>query len=236
MSKLLSRVAEKFKKNASWFKDYLTEISVVVISIAITFYGDGLIEDYNNKQEDKEMIEMVKNELESNLSEISKMQIYYQKEFELGSHLKKYFQAKQTFTNDSLERFYDEHRLFKYWFTKKNAFDIIRVSGTVQRLDKSLLMLLFESYDQLNVTNNLGDRYREQRISLLLDFAGKLPNGQHGENTLEQWEQIGAHTEFKQYMCNTMPLLSITALDASNKAIQLIEDTLKKIKEKYPES
>jgi len=234
MHSLLEKLLNKLKKNASWFKDYLTEISVVVISIAITFYGDGLIEDYNNKQEDKELIEMVRNELESNLVEISNMEVHYQKEFELGSHLKKYLLAHELFDNDSVEQFYDRHRIFNYWFIKKNAFDIIRVSGSVQRLDKGLLMLLFESYDQLNVVSNLGDRYREQRIALLLDFAGKLPGGQHGETTLQQWDQIGAHAEFRQYMCNTLPLLSITALNANEKSKSLIEDTLQKIKEQYP--
>jgi len=235
MSKFWKTLANKAKKHSSWFKDYLTEISVVVISIAITFYGDGLIEDYNNKQDDKEMVGMVRQELEANLVEISKMQAFYQKENELGSHLKKYLLANETIANDSLELFYDQHRLFRYWFIKKNAFDLIRVSGSTQRLDKSLLMLLFESYDQLNVVNNLGDRYREQRISLLLDFAGKLPGGQHGETTLAQWDQIGSHIEFRQYMCNTLPLLSITALNASNKAKQLIEDTLQKINQEFPE-
>lgn len=234
MNKLWEQFTGKLKKSSSWFKEYLKEISVVVISIAITFYGDSLIEKYNNKQEDKEMMEMVRQELESNLAELSDMTEHYQLDNEFGTRLSAHLVRHESIPADSLDKYFNRHRTFAYWFLKKNAFDIMRVSGTVQRADKGLLMLLFESYEQLGVVSSIDEHYRDQRIALLLDFNASLPDGKHAETTTGQWKQIRQHEEFRQYLCNSMPLLSRTASRSCLKAKELIEDTLKKIDEKYP--
>jgi len=234
MGKLWNKLVGKLKNHSSWFKDYLTEISVVVISIAITFYGDGLIEKYNNKQEDREMMEMVKLELEANLNELTKMVSFYQKDQDMSADLSGYLSGNETAPRDSLEKHFNRHRRYSYWFFKNNAFDIMRVSGTIQRADKDLLMLLFESYEQLEAVKKLDERYMNMKITHILGFTPSLPGGKHGETTPEQWEQIRQHTEFRQFLCNTLPLLTGTAMLASQKALEVITSTLEKIDEKYP--
>jgi len=235
MGTLLSKLVDKLKNNTGWIKDYLTEISVVVISIAITFWGDGLIENYNNKQDDKEMIEMVKQELESNIQELSDMIEHYDTDSRFGTLLSGYLFNREAIYPDSLDQYYNRHRTFGYWFLKKNAFDIMRVSGTVQRAEKDLLMLLFESYDQLNVAGNIDERYREQRIERLLSFNTSIPGGKHGETTVEQWKQIEECEDFRQYLCNSMPSLARTAMRSCQRAKEIIGNTLERINEEYPD-
>lgn len=232
MSNLWNKLINKL--SFDWLKDYLVEMSVVVFSIAITFYGDGLIEEYNNQQEDIEMMEMIKQELQTNFDELSNMIEHYQADSKFGIALSGYLGGNEMLSTDSLDQYYNRHRVFGYWFLKKNAFDIMRVSGTIQRANKGLLMFLFESYDQLNVVGSLDERYREQRIERLLDFNTSISGGKHGENTFEQWKQIKHHKEFRQYLCNSMPSLARTAIRSCQRAQEIIENTLKKIDEEYP--
>lgn len=234
MGKLWNNLIVKFKKHSSWIKEYLTEISVVVISIAITFYGDGLIERYNNKQEDREMMEMVRLELEANVNELMKVVTFYQKDYEMGTDLSDYLAGRETVPVDSLEKHFDQHRNFVYWFFKNNAFDILRVSGTMQRTDKELLMLLLESYEQLGVVKSLDERYMNQKSTHILNFRYSLPDGKYGETIIEQWEQLRQNEEYKRFLCNTMPLLSVSILQACERALHVIKSTLDGIDDKYP--
>lgn len=233
MSKLWGRLINKLKQHSSWIKEYLTEISVVVISIAITFYGDGLIENYNNKQEDKEMMEMVKLELEANTNELTKVLTFYQKDYEMGIDLSIYLAEREIVPKDSLAKHLNQHRNFVYWFFKNNAFDILRVSGTMQRTDKDLLMLLLESYEQLGVVKSLDERYMHQKSTHILNFRYSLPDGKYGETLTEQWEQIRQDSEYRRFLCNNMPLLSVSILQATQRALEVINTTLDKINNKY---
>ncbi|GEM_PF-3747076 len=231
--KLLNYLRSKLKKHSSWIKDYLVEISIVVISIAITFYGDSLIEKYNDKQEDREMMEMVKLELEANMNELTKMVDFYHKEYNMGTDLSSYLAGGKITPADSLEKHFDQHRSFIYWFLKNNAFDILRVSGTMQRTDKDLLMSLLESYEQLGVVKNLDERYMLQKSNHILNFRYTLQDGEYGETTIEQWEQIRKNEDYKRFLCNNMPLLSISIIQPCERGLNIMNSTMDKIRNKY---
>lgn len=233
MNTISKNPESKLKKHWLWIKEYLVEISVVVISIALTFYGDSLIEKYNNKQEDREMMELVTMELEANKKELTKLMSFYQKDFEMGNDFFHFLKGSDTLSKDSLEKHLDQHRLFYYWFFKNNAFDILRSSGTMQRTEKALLMSLLESYEQLSVVKSLDERYMHQKSNHILNFRYNLPDGKYGETTVEQWEQIKADAEFKQFLSNTMPLLSVSIMQATKRAIELINMTLEEIGKQY---
>lgn len=234
MSKLWDKLVNKFKKHSSWMKDYLVEISIVVISIAITFYGDSLIDDYNNKQDDIEMMDMVRLELEDNKEELTKIMVYYQKDLQMSTAFKSYAAGQGTTEADSLQKYYNQHRSYGFWFLKNNAFDILRVSGTVQRIDKPLLMSLLEIYEQIDVVRNLDERYMGQKRDHILNYRYNLPNDKDGETTLEQWGNIDRNAEFKKFISISMPSFLRNVMQASQRALDLINDSIIEIEDQYP--
>lgn len=244
MQGLWKKITEPFRKHSEWWNNYLTELSVFVISLGITYYADSLVESYMEKQEDHEAVNMVRNELMSNLSELESIETYYRKEIQLSETLRKFLAesgdaesddaAPSDVNEDSLKVFYNQHRLFYYWFLKDNAFNMIRESGTMQRMDKALLTELFECYEQLEVVKDMGLRYREERISELLLLTDALPDGKHAENTIGQWKQIAENGKFCRYLLTSLPMMAKSALSISTNAEQLVEKMLDAINKQYP--
>lgn len=244
MQGLWKKITEPFRKHSEWWNNYLTELSVFVISLGATYYADSLVESYMEKQEDREAVNMVRNELISNLSELESIETYYRKEILLSETLRKFLAESgdtesddatpSDVNEDSIKVFYNQHRLFYYWFLKDNAFNMIRESGTMQRMDKALLTELFECYEQLEVVKDMGLRYREERISELLLLTDALPDGKHAETTIGQWKQIAENRKFCRYLLTSLPMMAKSALSISTNAEQLVEKILDAIDKQYP--
>lgn len=244
MQGLWKKITEQFRKHSEWWNNYLTELSVFVISLGATYYADSLVESYMEKQEDREAVNMVRNELMSNLSELESIETYYRKEILLSETLRKFLAesgdaesddaAPSDVNEDSIKLFYNQHRLFYYWFLKDNAFNMIRESGTMQRMDKALLTELFECYEQLEVVKDMGLRYREERISELLLLTDALPDGKHAETTIGQWKQIAENGKFCRYLLTSLPMMAKSALSISTNAEQLVEKMLDAIDKQFP--
>ena len=244
MQGLWKKITEPFRKHSEWWNNYLTELSVFVISLGATYYADSLVESYMERQEDREAVSMVRNELLSNLSELESIETYYRKEILLSETLRKFLAesgnaesgnaASSDIDEDSIKVFYNQHRLFYYWFLKDNAFDMIRESGTMQRMDKALLTELFECYEQLEVVKDMGLRYREERISELLLLTDALPGGKHAETTIGQWKQIAENGKFCRYLITSLPMMAKSALSISMNAGQLVEKMVDAIDKQYP--
>lgn len=234
MKRLLEKIKEKFTKHSEWWINYLTEMSVVVISLGATYYGDSLIENYMEKQEDRKAILMIRYELVSNLKELEDIDRYYQEEIKFSEALTDKLMRKKRISTDSIQNFQNQHRLYYYWFLKNNAFDMVRESGAIQRVDKTLLMKLFECYEQLEVVKDMGVRYREERIKRLAEFTTDLPEGLHAVTVTEQWKQIDRHKIFRQYLMITIPLMAKSTLAIERNAALLVQKTMEEIDRFYP--
>lgn len=229
METLWKKVKEKFIRHAEWWNNYLTEMSVLIISLGATYYGDSLIESYMETQEDREAMGMIRTELASNLKELKDIDDYYLKEIRFSESFTSKLKMKKKIPADSLLEFSDQHRIYYYWFLKDNAFDMLRESGSMQRIDKALLTKLFECYEQLEVVKDMGVRYREERINQLAAFTNELPEVVNFETVEEQWKQIGLHKKFRQYLMVTLPLMAKSTVAIERNAVVLVEETLEEI-------
>lgn len=71
-----------------WIKDYMKEVSVIIIGLCITYYGDSLVDGYYERKDDSEYMEMLKTELNDNIVELRKMMTYYRRDRRLAELLK----------------------------------------------------------------------------------------------------------------------------------------------------
>ena len=234
MKKLLEKIKNKFAKHSEWWINYLTEMSVVVISLGTTYYGNSLINDYMEKQEDRKVVLMIRQELVTNLKEMEDIDQYCLKEIKFSETLVNKLIRKKRISSDSIKNFHNQHRLYYYWFLKNNAFDMLRESKVMQRVDKMLLMKLFECYEQLGVVKDMGGRYREERIKRLAEFTTDQPEGLHAMTVTEQWKQINRHKIFRQYLMITVPLMAKSTLAIERNTALLVQKTIKEIDQVYP--
>lgn len=234
MARLLEKISTQMKNHAEWWADYMTEMSILVISLAATFYGENLIEGYNEAQEDKTTMEMVINELEYNAEVLADMKQQYQAEVHFSKILKRALVQHETFPQDTIDTYKNFHRMYYYISLKMNAFDFIKVSGTMQRMDdKQLSVQLFECYELLNILKELDARFREERRVKLSNFTSQLEGGEHGVTAREQWKQIDADAAFKRYLLYSAPSLAVAVNAQIDAAVESISRTVGMIRSGY---
>lgn len=226
-----------YKRTVGFIKEYLRETSVIILGLCITYYGDSLVSDYMDRQEDREAMHMVQEELEYNLRELGNMQSYYRTDIQMSETLRRYLDGTlKGCIEDSITTFHNQHRLYHYWTLKDHAFKMVRESATMQRMDKEMLTHLFECYEYLDVVENMGATYREKRFEELLSFISlNLKEAPFATTTVGQWEQIRQDEKFVHYLTSLLPMLAKSTLSVSLYASELVTGTLSTVKEEYAE-
>lgn len=234
MARLLDKMRMQVKNHAEWWADYMTEMSILVISLAATFYGESLIESYNEAQEDKSTMELVVNELEADHGVLGEMKEQYEAELDFSNVLEAVLVQQAMLPQDSLEKYLNFHRIYNYWALKVSAFDFVKVSGAMQRVeDKELVVELFQCYELLNVMKDLDSRFREEYRANLSDFKSRLKHGQHGSTVEEQWKQIDQDAVYKRFLLYSVPPLAKSVLREITVIMEQLNETVRRIKTNY---
>ena len=234
MARLLEKIRTQLKNHADWWTDYMTEMSILVISLAATFYGENLIESYNEAQEDKTTMELVVQELNYDMEELAEMKKQYESEVNFSKALNSVLVQKVVLPQDSLDTYKNFHRISYFWALKLSAFDFVKVSGTMQRVeDKELVVQLFECYELMNIIKELNKRFIEERRANLSTFTEHLTDSGHGNTVQEQWEQINRDASYKHYLLYTLGPAAKNVNIQITGVMENISETIQKIKADY---
>lgn len=234
MVRLLEKLRDRLANHADWWSSYLTELSILVISLAATFYGENLIQGYMETKEDRNTMEMVVNELEYNIELLSTMQEQCTMDVEFATALKRSLLRHETLPEDTLVKYNKYHRVYYYFSLKRSTFDLMKISGAMQRMENRVLIVqLFDCYEWLNIMQDLADRFREERTAKLYDFTAQLQGGEHAETTQGQWMQIECDQSFKRYLLYVLPLNAKSVNAQSKLALEVITETIRMVKQEY---
>lgn len=123
-----------------WIKDYLKEISVIIIGLCITYWGDSLVDRYYEKKDDREYMELLVTELKDNIRELEKMRRYYERDRALAAILRSMTEEKDRGTGErtagGADSLINQHRYYHYWMLKDNVFSMMKGAGTFRRMEK----------------------------------------------------------------------------------------------------
>lgn len=234
MTLLIEKTKRLIDSHSGWWKDYMKEISILVISLAATFYGESLIQSYQEAQEDHQTMEMVVDELEYNQETLEALLKQYTLERQFAVVLKRALVEHQTVPKDTLKKYTDFHYDIYYSLWKHNALDLIKLSGAMQRIsDKTLSLRLFECYEWLAVVKEMDINFREERKQKRTEFVSHLENGLHAETAAEQWRQIDRDEAFKNYLLYSMPATARTIYGNADAAHAIVGETIEMIREAY---
>lgn len=224
---------EWWKHTVVFLKEYLRETSVIILGLCITYYGDSIVDGYHEKQEDNEAIRMVCQELEDCIGQLKLLNQYYKQEGDMSLLINENYRNDfRNLREDSVRQYYNQIRLFHMWSYEGYAFNILRESSTMQRIDKELLLKILSCYDYIEILEKINNEYKDLRLAELLTYRSKVQI--IDETTLGQWRQCRNDKKFFDYITLTVPLLSKIAYSTSTNAIKLAEETLIEIKKRYP--
>ena len=139
-----------------WNKDYARETSVIILGLCITYYCDSLVDDYKERQEDIESMRMIYQELSEGGGQLKTIQKYYQYEGEMATLIQNNYKSDfEYIQEDSVSLYYNQIRMFHIWSYEGYAFNIMRESTSMQRIDRSMLLKLFNCYDYIETVEAL---------------------------------------------------------------------------------
>lgn len=236
MAKLIGKIIkDAFIRHAGWWKDYMTEISVVVIGLCITYCGDHLLSEHSAEREEREAVGMVRDELLRNLAEIQEMNGFYVQEIAFSSAFSRALSGGMSaVVEDSVARFDRQHRLFYYWMIYDNAFRMLCISPLMQRIDKNLQMDLFGCYAELETVRNLGENYRARRFEEIMDYSARRDGSEDGMSVTRQWALIQTCPGFARYLSRVMPVMARGCIAVNDRGIRAVGYAVAKIDSLYP--
>lgn len=91
MDKRKKGVWSLFTDHVEWWQNYLTEISVLVVGLGLTYWADAQWDRMEQEVQDGELLQMVAEELDANLTEMEHMEEYYRKEIDFTVWLAELF-------------------------------------------------------------------------------------------------------------------------------------------------
>lgn len=131
---------------------YLRELSVVIIGVAITFYLSDVFAESKERKEIKLHINTIYSELEHNLEIVNKLSDFYNDHLRLRELLSNLVFDPEVVNMDSLN-YYSHVAFSSVHFTyKKGAYQMLINSGLMKSIsDKQLLLDITDAYLQLEL-------------------------------------------------------------------------------------
>jgi len=135
---------------------YLRDFSIVVAGIAVTLYVNDRIMNRSEKRDLKLYLTAVKIELEQNVKDIEEEIEILQQSINYAEYLKSH--DKKSLNQDTINSYKDNYYLLISMTYKTNAFEMLKLSGTMRLMeDKELLLSIWETYTYMNDVKNLID-------------------------------------------------------------------------------
>lgn len=215
-------------QDMEWIKDYMKEVSVIILGLCITYWGDSVVDGIYEAQDDREYKEMLMGEIEANVKEIENMKAYYRSDLELAAGLKRFLiHGCDTADAEKVKHLFNQHRMYHYWILKENVFSMIKLSATIQRIDKQLLSSLYDCYDYMDTVMDMGESYRERRFEELLRHMPEYGDRHRSaKDVFAQWEAVADDSRFSSYIIKVVPQMAGSALAICSYTEQMLKDIL----------
>lgn len=158
---------KRFKKLKPW--NYLRELSIVIIGVAITLFAGNRISSANEKKNMRLQVAAIYTELEDNRDKLDNLIDYYQKHAHFSELLQENLHDPRQPLNDSIRKYRNIIGKIVPFTFKKGAYEMFLQSGAMKLLkDRDLLLNITESYALLEIAKEQHDRYNDTKMQLFI--------------------------------------------------------------------
>lgn len=174
----------KKKRNRKSFREifrslkpgaWLWQLSVVVVGILITFKGTDIVNSSQEKKELRHMLEMVREELLTNIAILDYMQGYNMEESRGMGIFAEYADKLRAMPTDSLEKHMSILGRSSTTVFSKTAMEVFKNSSAPLTMrNKSLLQFLYLCYESLDDYSKNNDSYYLEKRRIANDFLYSL--------------------------------------------------------------
>jgi hypothetical protein len=155
----------KQKISTNKISNYLREVSVVVIGVAITLSASYWLTTKNEKKDMKLYLSAVKLEMENNAGSLEAQIDAMQKPIGYANYLRSH--DKGSLDADSIKSYSGNDGYYRYgnFYYKQDAFDMFKISGIMRLMNnKSLLHGIWNVYTGLNNVKDGVSEYNQLMV------------------------------------------------------------------------
>ncbi len=145
-------------------RDYLLQLSVVVIGILITFQGSAWIERTSQRRALTNTMSMVREELADNLAGLDYIKSTLESDFEAAANLLRHSYRPDEVPDQILADYFPVMLQTRNFRLPSNSFEVLKNSNQTQAIkNKELLRNLFDRYEDIGfVMSNVDTYYRKK--------------------------------------------------------------------------
>lgn len=221
------------RKPGRWtWREYMLQLSVVILGIVITFAGSGLIERWQRQRQVRTTMLLVYEELKTNLGlrdNCCEKLRFDQDGMLMFDH---YGRNVDLIPMDSLDRYVSLLGTMRSVEVQNDAFEVLKSSGVIQFVgDKELLMQVLGCYRQLGTFADRVDSYNQSKINAINHFSASDVHADFHMDSRQLWRAL-----LRDPLCNSfigMSAYYVGYPDYLRSDIAGVAKTIAAINEKY---
>lgn len=221
------------RKPVRWiWREYMLQLSVVILGIVVTFAGSGAIERWKRARQVRTTMLLVYEELKTNLTlrnACCEKLRFDQNGMLMFDH---YGRRVDLIPEDSLERYATLLGTMRAIEVQNDAFEVLKSSGVIQYVgDKELLMQVLGCYRQLGTFAARVDSYNRSKINAINHFSASEVHADFHLEPRTLWRAL-----LRDPVCNSfigMSTYYVGYPEYLRSDIADVEKTIAAIHEKY---
>jgi len=196
---------------------YIRELSIVVTGIVITIGTGILVNNNNNKKDQKQYLETIKFELEENAKMFDYTTKWLQKPLKYARYLN--LNDKKSLNKDTLNYYGntdDDGCGYTYVVSmsamfKTNAFEMLKFSGTMRQIkNKELLLSIWEAYSIIEMASLNLDMYFRRKEEEVVKNRQLLAEGKTVDAPMYDFHTSGIPFEMVRWSRQTSEIIKET--------------------------
>ncbi len=153
--------------------EYMRELSIVILGVAVTFISSALISSHNTRKDIRDNMSMIKIELEENIKKIDKAIEAIDKDVDAASAILS--GDLRSIPTDTLVAYSNSLTNISLFSYTQDAMEILKISSLAPHIEnKQLLLGIIKSYEAMNSMKTAISYYLDNKKKALDDVTERL--------------------------------------------------------------
>jgi len=150
--------------------DFFIQLATVIIGIIVTFGGSALIQRGGQKKEARLLLEMVREELKGNIDVSDRYREWCEWQYYGAKAFLPYLNKPQEVPIDTLNKYYNFLGNVEFATPFTNAFEIMKASPAIHRIDNSLMLDITDTYEMMDDNATYFKAIVDDKLSIVEDY------------------------------------------------------------------
>lgn len=205
--------------------DYLRDLSIVILGVAVTFIGSALITRHTVNKDIRENMRLIKIELDKNVMKVHEIMDYIAEDVRIGREVLS--QDYRMLPQDTLAAYASAVSRVQIFSYTQDALEILKASSLMPDVkDKQLLLNIFRCYEAFGNVVAAVEFYNNRKQWALTYNDDKDYIVMRDGNVYDRWELYMNSDYMCDFLSNNHDIVARSDFDAMLEEIQKVIDAI----------